>query len=261
MLKHEKEQKAYAEILKLITSTITATNAIYIQDVESHPWSILKRLKERLAPSDKARSLELELKYHLLCKGPKNQEVDKWLDDWTQTYTQAIQLRIAEVQGDRPVRDFLLAISQKDPHFAAVYTIKQEEGQAIDMYALIETFRRTQRLQNLYTTSSTKSHSAFAADKDASQSKSRSKSPMPKFKGDKHAPKCICQEQHYYVDCCYLNTTVRPANWKADPQIQSLVDKVLLDQTLKKRIASIMAKGVKEKKAKDTQSQQSKSPC
>lgn len=147
MDKFERQEKAFTDLITFIQETIAPHNVKFIQQVEPHPWNHLQALKARLAPSDQARSLEVEQRYHKLCKGPGNQNMEAWLDEWTMTLANATQQGIAEVTGNRPVRDFLIAIRSKEPNFAdahLVLILKYHEPE--DLYLLIEEFRQYIRL-------------------------------------------------------------------------------------------------------------------
>lgn len=110
-------------MITLIQNTIAAHNVIVIQKEEPHPWNILQALKKRLAPSDEVRNLEIEQKYHKLCKGPGTQSIEAWLDDWVTTYTDGIEHKIAETTATRPIRDFLKAARLREPTFADAHLV------------------------------------------------------------------------------------------------------------------------------------------
>ena len=110
LAKYERQEKAFGDLITFIQETIAAHNVVFIQKEDPHPWNILQALKRRLAPSDEARNLEIEQRYHKLCKGPGSQNIESWLDDWVTMYTDGIEHGIAETTGTRPVRDFLMAV-------------------------------------------------------------------------------------------------------------------------------------------------------
>ena len=118
LARYNDQKIAFTAIISFIQETITADNAILIQKVESHPYNLLVALKQRLAPTDQARSLYLEKQYEKLKKGPCNQDIETWVNDWQRMYTDALIHGLAEVSGDRPIRDFFLAIYSKDPAYA-----------------------------------------------------------------------------------------------------------------------------------------------
>ena len=118
LARYNEQKTGFTAIISFIQETITVENAILIQKVESHPYNLLVALKQRLAPSDQARSLYLEKRYEKLKKGPGNQDTETWINDWQRMYTDATIHGLAEVSGDRPIRDFLLGIYSKDPAYS-----------------------------------------------------------------------------------------------------------------------------------------------
>lgn len=57
---YEGQEKAFGDLIAFIQDTIAAHNVIFVQKEYSHPWNILRALKNRLTPSDEARSLAIE---------------------------------------------------------------------------------------------------------------------------------------------------------------------------------------------------------
>ena len=101
LARYERQEKAFGDLITFIQETIAAHNDIFIQKKEPHPWNILQALKQRLAPSDEARNLAIEQRYHNLCKGPETQSIETWLNDWVTTYSDGIEHGIAETTGTR----------------------------------------------------------------------------------------------------------------------------------------------------------------
>lgn len=162
---------------------------------------MLRALKQRLAPSDEARNLGIEQRYHKLCKGPGTQNIDTWLDDWTTTYTEAKEHGIAEATGTRPIRDFLMAAGSKEPTFADAHPLRiRMHKTTYDFYSLIKDFRLHIRLPKINQPSESNTHSAFAAN-------STKLSNNASFRGQPLSgpPKpCVCGDTHWFSDCYYL---------------------------------------------------------
>jgi hypothetical protein len=59
---HEKKVTALAALGDYILSTVSRQNVIYAID-EATPWHMLKALKLRVAPSDRAREMEVLQQY------------------------------------------------------------------------------------------------------------------------------------------------------------------------------------------------------
>ena len=205
-----KEQKdSMAKIINHIYDTTTVANLSFIQTIEVHPWNVLQALKARLAPSDSARSLELEQQYNRMTRGPTSrQSVDAWLDDYLKMLTLAKQARIAEVtDSKRAYRDFLHAIEKTAPTFAEVYELQLEAvvDHETQLIAIIDTFRHHMRMKEARKGRGAISNSAFAAD-ESEGSNGRS----PSFRSQQHEqPSCICGKKHQYDDCYYINEKIR----------------------------------------------------
>lgn len=143
LTKYEQQVKALGDLTSFIQETIAPHNVTFIQKEEPHPWNLLRALRKHLAPSDEARSFDIEQKYHRLCRGPGTQSLDSWLDEWTVTYAQAKHHDLPLVSGSdtRPIRDFLMAIRSEQPTFADVHLALRGFKKEEDMYGLIEDFR------------------------------------------------------------------------------------------------------------------------
>ena len=236
----ERQQRAFGDLISFIQETVAAHVVTYFQKEDPHPWSILRALKLRLAPSDDARNLEIEQRYHRLCKGSGTQNIEVWLDDWRTTYTQAKKHSVAEVTGIRPVRDFLMAIRSKEPTFADTQLIMMKhKTTGIDFYEIVEEFRQYIRLQSLHQ-SSKDTHSAFATKSDPSGAS---------FRGQKLPSKpCVCGDAHWLSDCPYLVPEKRTKGWK-DAEKQKKVDEALKDNRTKAWVDKVLKKQ-KEKDGK-----------
>ncbi|SLM40368.1 hypothetical protein LPUS_11143 [Lasallia pustulata] len=105
----ERQAKALSDLTTFLQDTISAHNITYLKNVEPHPWDILRALKKRLAPSDTAQKYEVIYAYRKMCKGPGNQNIETWLDEWDRVYTEALNIDLPEVKGNRPMEDFLMA--------------------------------------------------------------------------------------------------------------------------------------------------------
>lgn len=102
LARYNEQKTAFTAIISFIQETIIIENAIFIQIVEPNPYNLLIALKQRLAPTDQARSLYLERRYEKLKKGPGNQYIETSVNDWQRMYTNTLTHRLAEVSEHRP---------------------------------------------------------------------------------------------------------------------------------------------------------------
>ncbi|KAG7007910.1 hypothetical protein G7Y79_00008g025480 [Physcia stellaris] len=238
-----KEQKqSMAKIIDHIYDTTTITNLSFIQFVEIHPWNVLRALKARLAPTDSARSLELEQQYNRMAKGPSNrQSIDAWLDEYLKMLALAKQTKIAEVtDSKRAYRDFLHAIDKIAPTFAEVQllqldTVTDHETQLL---TLIETFRQHIRMKEVrkgrerYPTR----HSLLT-------------SAITQIIETILAPRHF--EKHFYGDCFYLNEKIRPDDFKLKPEIVAKIDEAKKDPKKRRQIEQSIKRADEKRQKKD----------
>ena len=204
-----------------IVTSITSNNTAYIED-QLTVHEMLVKLKNRLAPTDQARKIEVRRAYHSLKTTGKRTEVETWLRNWETTYTEAKSLKLPEVQGELPHFDFIQAIQSIDSTYASTldYVIneKVENGETIpDFYTTIERFRNhRRRAQALRALSS---HSTFATFNGRT---SENKRP------------CYCgSTQHWkWEECNYITPSLRQAGWKGDLEIFKKVNEQIMNRRM-----------------------------
>ena len=141
---------ALTELTSNILESLSTEYGVYLEDINQirgHPWKILTALKQRIAPSDAAQIRDIETKYEKLKKGPGNQNLETYTEQWQRTYTDAINNKLFEAEGQRAHRHFLMAIREKETNFADTMLINLNREPAIDFYKLLEEFRQFVRYQ------------------------------------------------------------------------------------------------------------------
>jgi hypothetical protein len=143
-----KTLETISRVRSYIVSSVSVKNIVYIEGATT-VYQMLVALQKRLAPTDKTKKIQLKNRYNKLKKFRKNGSIEQWLETWERTYTEAKALRLLDVANERPLFDFIQAISSIDPGFASVqeYSVSEKlsEGKAIDLYDLIENFRNHHR--------------------------------------------------------------------------------------------------------------------
>lgn len=194
-------------------------------------------MKKRLAPSFEVCSLEIELKYHRLCKGQGAQNVDTWLDEWVITYKEAKEHDVAEVTGTRPVRDFLMAIRSAELTFADAHLLMRNHSKADDLIELVEDFRQQVRLHQLYHRKE-ETHSASTTDSNTTMNSIKTS-----FRGQQMPPNpCVCGDTHLLADCPYLAREKRTQEWNVNSAKQLKVDKALRNDRTRARVERTLQK-------------------
>jgi hypothetical protein len=241
-----KEEKAHvAKILDElkainhhIVTTISATNIAYIRDKKTG-YGRLTALKQRLAPTDYARKLEVIQKWNKLKIFSKKEGVEKWLMEWEVTYNEAKTLGLPHVSGILPLLDFAQAISPIDSNHASslnyeLYGKRDDDPTLPSLYEVIEKFRNIQRQSSAAAKGS--SHSGFVTLKgeDQATSSSDSTSTAPATTGtsnqkdQSNTPRtpCLCGgKYHRWKMCYYLNPSKRPKDWTGKKEIYELINK------------------------------------
>ena len=80
-----KTREVLASIQTHITKTVSTRNIIYIQDCMTI-WQMLVALNKRLAPTTRARELEVLRRYTKLKLYSKRESPKQWLQSWEETY-------------------------------------------------------------------------------------------------------------------------------------------------------------------------------
>lgn len=159
-------------------------------------------------------------------------------------YTDAKIHGLAEVSGDRPIRDFLLAVYSKNP----AYSTSQQNFQDLHprtMDQIIEHYRQYLRLYSAAKKGG--DHSAFAANQSFTRKPNQTGSQGTSnstYQGNQMpTPRCICGKVHLFPDCFYLNPKKqRPSSWTENLETRQKVDEALKDTVLKGKVQSSLAK-------------------
>ena len=222
---YERQDTALSTVKVHIQETISRVFLPYTFNQES-TYDVLVALRQRVAPSDRARKLELSQQYGKLMMAPQPEDIEAWLQAWEQTYTKCKRLRIPIVEDNLPVYDFLNAIADIAPEFSSVWIVNVETMEADsqplpDIFRLIGLFRDHQRLANA---KGNQSPGAFPAHLNGQPLESGfTKEP----KLDNKTRPCICGVEHLFSACPYLIESIRPPGWTTDPETQKRVEEKL----------------------------------
>jgi hypothetical protein len=107
--KAEKQRKNLAELIHYILDRVSDDYRSRILN-EQHPREMIRTLRKRVAPSDRAKEIEVLNTWKWLRKTPKDIYISTWLRKWEETYEMAQELDLPEATGVRPVLDFIDAI-------------------------------------------------------------------------------------------------------------------------------------------------------
>jgi hypothetical protein len=255
---YERQDAALASLRTYIQETISRTFLPYTFKGDT-VYDILVALKKRVAPTDKARKIELTQRYQKLKKAPHGQNVETWLQQWERTFTECKELNLPVVSDDLPIYDFLQAISDVSPEFSNVWTVnlqtKEADGEALpDLYRIVELFRNHQRLYNAQKGRNSTFPASYQGKSLEDSDKTPEKTLDEKKDSEKKKRPCVCGLDHRFEKCPYLIESIRPKDWKPDLEIQKKIDDKLKNPNCKAAVKRAQKKAVKEQQEKSTKS-------
>ena len=216
LLKRYKKIRSTLNTVKTyIISTVTRRNIGYIIGKAS-VYAMLVSLQSALAASTKMHQAKIVKEYRALQVWNERESIETWIGKWETTYRDACAIDLPEVSGERPLEDFLTAISQYSPSYsqAAIAILQRDlsKDNAPTMETLIREFRHALPMLAAQDTS-TYSHSAFSTDNKGNSFKDSpaNKSLEGQGQGQNRKGKkdCLCGRQHYFGQCYYYNPEVR----------------------------------------------------
>lgn len=136
--------------------------------------------------------------------------MDDYLYEWERVYGLAKALSLPDVQEERPLFDFALALYEIDETYATNLELRIDENlrlratdssiSCLNLEDAIEEFRNHhKRHQSL--NQKVIPPASFAATTHNGE--------QPEY-----AKECVCGMKHLFKNCYYINPKLRPANWK-----------------------------------------------
>ena len=228
---YSKKSTSIEHFQRYLLNSVTRHNLTFVSD-KTHPYDFLKTLRSRVAPTDRARELNVARQYQELKKAPKAQNQEKWLHQWERIYNEAEKLKLPEVQKDRPQYDFLLAVKDLDHTYSVTQQLALETkiraGDSLPtLYSVVDDYRNYLRI-NKATSKGSSSHSAFATfQKESDKEDAKLKEGGKSQNSEKKKRDCLCGQFHGFRQCPYLIEHLRSANWRADPEIEKKIQEKL----------------------------------
>ena len=141
---YEKVVNALNKVKVHIFTTISRRNIIVV-DSKKPTHSILQALKSAIAPSLEMEKQKAIQDYSALKPWNKKEKIETWIRRWENTYREARYLNLPEVQGDKPLKDFLTGLSTYSEaySYAARAALRESisKGKTLTMEAIIQDFR------------------------------------------------------------------------------------------------------------------------
>ena len=264
---YEKDEAALRSLHTYIISTISRDYIGYTFGGNT-VHDVLVSLKQRVAPSDEVRRIQLATQYAKLKKAPRNQNFEVWLQEWEKVYTECKELGLPEVYGDRSVKDFAYAVESITPSWSEYWKIKFQmlewkRKTLPSFFKLVEIYRNYRRME-LAQKGKPPQRSFAVTFKEESTESSNSKpesSADEKKKEGRPALRCLCGKRHYYNQCWYIAESTRPSGWRPNDKIQKKVDDKIANATPEKKARIEQIKDDQaNKKPKDGNKQSSQEP-
>lgn len=95
----------------------------YITGVTT-PYEQLKALKQRVCPTDTARTDEARDAYRTALGGLRSSDWQAWLHNWEKALKDGQRLKIPETEGNYPTKDFLRAVASVTRTFTDVQEVE-----------------------------------------------------------------------------------------------------------------------------------------
>jgi hypothetical protein len=202
---------------------------------------MLVALQKQCSPNDKVREFELRTKWKQLQMQKRIVDIDTWLRTWEITYDKCKEANLAEVQGDRPVYDFLAAIQENSRDFSVRWTMELTQGTEIEMKTLLKNYRDFRRTMSAR--GENRRAGAFSVaqgNTEGNQHQGQGRSPT--FQGQNQNGKrrawnlkCFCGEIHKWSQCPCINPAVRTKNFRMDRKMTEKADEFLKEHPEYKR--------------------------
>jgi hypothetical protein len=225
---YREKRDALKDIEQHIMTTVDRQHILYLDGADT-VYQKLIALKKRLAPTDRARELDVARRYRDLLRGPNAQQSEKWLQQWERTYAEAAKIKLPDILNDRPLYDFLDALRSYDMAYVsgreAILADRIERKDSLPTVKdLLENYRNHLRTTKARTTNGS-SHTAFATlqgtppeNSESEQQQQEKQNPTPRFSD------CLCGETHKFKDCPYLIEELRGVGWVPNEEIKRRID-------------------------------------
>ena len=201
LTKYNIQHEIFKRLIIYIQIIIFITAVVFIQKVKTHSWNLLRALKKRFVSFNEYRRLKIEIKYWDLCRGPNNQNIDKWLNSWQLIYFESKKLHVAEMQNNRSIKNFIFSLIKKNEAWTNAHVrLINEKKKNNKLYEIIKEFRIYNRLK-LNLKLQFYSHETFSTN--SHQSKNLSlvdikfdlKKNHNSYKKQKSSLSCVCERR------------------------------------------------------------------
>jgi uncharacterized protein YchJ len=229
---------------------------------------MLVKLKDRFAPTSRARLEEWRLEWAKASKTQKGVDMEEWLLKWETLYSLGRTLNAPEVIDPHDaIYYFLKAIGPCE--FRGPWTAKLNKGtKSYEFEEVVRTYRVNQR-QAKYDQKPRGEHGVFATQEGENEApatlQGRTNSPQQgpqQGQGGGRRKKeartdCPCGTIHKWRDCLYVMKTKRTKSWRPNKDIEAKVDAYICE---KPGFQYVIQKAEEQEKARTAQPRTSDLP-
>lgn len=212
--KYERKESALARMSSLIQASIEKNLVTYTLNCPTARDMLLK-LKAQYCANATVRERQLLAEYHKYKTISSSESIHKWIQNWEIAYTKCKEIDASEVDGSKPLFDFISAVQEHYPGFHTAWYFRiLREGDTLKVQDLIQELK--DYLRDLKPAPHRGRHAGFATFQgQGPDSQSPQKSP---------SRACVCGQSHWYSQCPYLNQTIRQTGWKASPGVEKAIE-------------------------------------
>lgn len=182
---------------------------------------ILRKLQQRCAPTAEVRKEGILGRYNRLREpnSSRGVETETWLAEWEDVVAAGQRISLPDTATDRTIKDFLKAVP--DTGFSDYwYNRIEDQGvpEGMDFYGFLQRYRQHRTLRDSRESKAIRA-GVFHTHGPTLGGYRRD--------GTYEKSKCLCGEDHRFVDCPYLIPGIRTEGWQPDPKIQESIDQKL----------------------------------
>jgi hypothetical protein len=206
---YERERNAMTAMWTTIQASV-GQNHRHILNMDISERQRMIKLRDKLKPDDLTRMTKVMDRFQRLGEKKPNESMEEWLSEWERVIYECEDAGLAGYStGYVACLKFMEAIGPLLPEWAKMRRAKLQHSTA-SILEEISLFRIRWECA-----ADDEKQSSFATFQGQSNHSTRS-----------NQRKCICGDFHLFIDCPYVISSKRPANWKADPKIEAKFEKV-----------------------------------
>ena len=233
--KYNRQKAAIASLRTVISQTVSPEHR-QIVNRDKNVHSILKKLRDKLKPSEWETHARIRERWTHLIHGWNRQiPLDEWLNQWIIVYDEARDKNLYDIPEERAMSDFLLTIEVIDPHFPAQIKTERRLNHKDSFSEVVNRLRMDQRMRANHPLArkTTEAYVTFRGQDDQKSTAvalSSTGEPSSKLNssGKARTKKCPCgSPKHRVSKCWFINEDQRPEGWEPSEKMQKHINEVI----------------------------------